>query len=284
MSDSYKETIDQTALDRIEQLDKMLLEQVKKAKAERNFAEVKRLQKLRVKMKPDDLKAWSDLASIAKREGNFGDLRRIQEERVKREPWNYIARNDLVMLAKRRRDFKEIRRLQEEGIRINPNNSKAISDLIQIEKMKRPVDVSRLKKLEEMMEEAKRKVRMDEEEFGLQNQIKSGNSRISEVREKLYKGEVDIGQIKELAEEFEGTTEGTILIAEVCIYFDQKELAQKALKSYKRDNTDIPEAERKAINKALQIAQSKRGIKDPNKWNETYSSGNTNQDEEIERV
>lgn len=100
--------------------------------------------------------------------------------------------------------------------------------------------------------------------------VENSENGISETRERLYNGEVEITELGEIAEKFKDTAKGSILIAEVCIYFGQSKLALKALKGYQKEHEQMTKAEEKAIKRAMEIARGKPKILTPEKWDSTY--------------
>ena len=95
-------------------------------------------------------------------------------------------------------------------------------------------------------------------------------SQIPEIRRRLYAGEISFREIKQIAERYEGSAKGVILIAEVCTYFGKTVLAEQALKGFRKKNPDIGKVEIKRINQAMQIVKSKKRINDSVKWANTY--------------
>ena len=83
-------------------------------------------------------------------------------------------------------------------------------------------------------------------------------------------------KIPEIAEQYKGSAQGTILIAEVCTYFGRQTLAIQALKAYQKEHSeDMTEVEQKGIKGAMEIARSKQRIKDPINWANKYVEDNS---------
>ena len=191
-----------------------------------------------LELKPDNVRAMGDLVAVAKREGNWEEVKRLQTRMLELEPDNLMAMGDLIAVSKREGNREEVKRLQSRILELKVDG-KSIPEV-------------------------------SEEEFKVEKRTEVGNERISELRRMLYSGEIDIGQLGELTDEFNRSTQGIILIAEMCVYFGQEKLALKALKGYQSKNGGLSDKERKAIRVAMEIAKSKQKLKDANKWSPAY--------------
>ena len=284
---------------------KALADLVVIAKREENWEEVKRIQLRRLAINPNDVKALSDLVAIAKREGNWVEVKRLQLRGLEINPNNVVSIIDLITIAKREKNWEEVKRLQLRVLKTNPNDVKAISDLITIarkeedwEEVKRlqlrvlEIEPNNLRAISELASIARReedwleveRLEAKKAEIERGRMLKSNDSRqeetkteidtaknmISQLRMKLYAGEIDFSQINEIANECKDSTAGVIFVAEMCIYFGQKELAMRALKAYQKNN-ELTEKEKKAIKLAMVVAKQKTKVKgDMDKWDATY--------------
>ena len=134
-----------------------------------------------LELKPDNVRAMGDLVAVAKREGNWEEVKRLQTRMLELEPDNLMAMGDLIAVSKREGNREEVKRLQSRILELKVDG-KSIPEV-------------------------------SEEEFKVEKRTEVGNERISELRRMLYNGEIDIGQLGELTDEFNRSTQGIILIA-----------------------------------------------------------------------
>jgi len=266
-----------------------LIRQIVEVKNE-NVNKWKRLKELQlqlIELAPDNLRSLFDLVKIAKKQNNWRDVKRWQTRVLELLPDNIFSMYDLITVAQIEKDWEEMERITRRILELSPDNETATKLLkIAIGKqnaIRRAEERKKRKEQIALSEDDKPFVRVKNKELELENRIKVGNKRISDVRKQLYSGEIEMSQLQELSDEFKGSFEGRLLIAEMCTYFEQPRLALQALKDYQTEHRDdMLEREEKIMKRAIEIVRSKQRIKDDLKWASVYSKQNT-QDKGIEK-
>lgn len=90
-------------------------------------------------------------------------------------------------------------------------------------------------------------------------------------RAKLYNGELDYTDLKDLTDENSKTLYGCIFIAEACKYFHLEDVGKKFLKGYRNAHIDMRDDEKNIINQALMLLDNKKiqvGLQE--KWDIIY--------------
>lgn len=116
---------------------------------------------------------------------------------------------------------------------------------------------------------------LPKEEFEGKNNSQKANSTISEIKERrqtIYKDEINMEDINELAKENKDTLEGCLFIAETCAYFELQNLGSNCLKAYRKNNPDLEKGDMKTISKALDVLKrnllNKQRLKE--EWDKVY--------------
>ena len=194
-------------------------------------------------------------AQMAKEDKDWKLLKNIQTRRLELHPKSLSALCDLTIRAKREGDWKRAEELQLRIVELSSDKEKALACL---------------KVIRERLA-ATQQDEMKEEDFSIENQVSSTQDGISEIRAKLYAGQIGEDEILKIAEEYKNTAQGTVLIAEVCTYLNRQNLAIKALKSYLAEHKgDITDKELKILKGAMEIARSKKRINNSEAWAEKY--------------
>ena len=248
-----------------------LVEQIMYIKTEgpSGWEKIKELQLKVLEIDPSDTRSMWDLAKIAKYQKNYKDLKMWQTKVLELEPDNIASMFDLIRVAQYEKNWEEVKRLANRISELQPDNHK-VDNIIR--------EANR-KLLDEKLQSGQ-PVRFDDgkesgkgtSEFYHEERIFIENRRIAELRHQLYSGDIAFESIAELTEQFKGTLEGRLFIAEVCNYFDQPKLALQALKGYQKEHQgDISEKETRVIKQAFEIIRTKNKVLNNHKWLRVYS-------------
>lgn len=101
--------------------------------------------------------------------------------------------------------------------------------------------------------------------------MEAKNKEIDNLRCKLYIGNIDCKDLKELVQNNNEILVGCIFIAETCKYLRLEQLGMQCLKGFSKSNSELNTNEKKAITQAIEILKRKKpapSIK--SEWDEVY--------------
>lgn len=223
-----------------------------------------------------DLERIRDLTGL----GDYKKAKEIGNEIINNKEASDDAKaktvGKLIQIARLENDYKTVDSLIEilKTYQVSEYVSEKILKQVKIaNRCKKKYEKKQAKK-DEVEQQGDEIVNLNDEDTNLLEQSAIYKEHYKYTREKLYAGEIQLDDLKEISEKNSKTLQGCLFVAEVYKYFKAEELGIKWLTGYKKKNPDMPETDKKAIAGAMDILNTKRQAATgmlQKQWNDVYT-------------